>query len=64
MTGCSTAVFQPLYQSLVDAAIAKHALNDDGFTITTAIHPLPITQTESNLANGQDAFSAWFLVVL
>jgi hypothetical protein len=55
---------QPLYQSLVDAAIAKQALNDDEFTITTTIHPLPITETENTLANGQDAFSAWFLVVL
>jgi len=56
--------FKPLYQSLVDEAIAKHALDRDEFTITTTIHPLPITEVENTLGSGQDAFTAWFLVVL
>ena len=54
----------PLYQALADEAIVREALGDDSISIVTTLHPLPLTQVEHNLGKAQDAFSAWFLVVL
>jgi ATP-binding cassette subfamily A (ABC1) protein 3 len=54
----------PLFQSLADQALAREALNSDTFTIQTKLAPLPITKLEGNFGKAEDAFSAWFLVVL
>jgi ATP-binding cassette, subfamily A (ABC1), member 3 len=54
----------PLYQTLADEAIVREALKDDGFKIRTTLHPLPLTKVEANLGKSEDAFSAWFLIVL
>jgi ATP-binding cassette subfamily A (ABC1) protein 3 len=53
-----------LYQTLADEAIVKEALNDKDFRIKTTIHPLPQSYIEVAIGKGDDAFSAWFLVVL
>jgi len=54
----------PLYQKIADEAIVREALGDDEFKINTVIHPLPITTQESNIGEGDDAFTAWFLIIL
>ena len=54
----------PLYQSLADQAIIREALNDDAYTISATIHPLPITAREESYGQAEDAFLAWFLLVL
>jgi hypothetical protein len=54
----------PLYQSLADEAIVREALDDDAFKIKVTIHPLPLTEIESGLGAAEDAFSAWFLIIL
>lgn len=53
-----------LYQALADEAIVREALLDDDISISATIHPLPITQREEEFGAAEDAFSAWFLVVL
>uniref|UniRef100_A0A7S4MIY7 ABC transporter domain-containing protein n=1 Tax=Odontella aurita TaxID=265563 RepID=A0A7S4MIY7_9STRA len=53
-----------LYQAVADEALARRALNDDSFRIVPTIHPLPITKKEESFAAGEDAFTAWFLLVL
>eukprot|EP00521_Asterionellopsis_glacialis_P007753 CAMPEP_0195283366 /NCGR_PEP_ID=MMETSP0707-20130614/1928_1 /TAXON_ID=33640 /ORGANISM="Asterionellopsis glacialis, Strain CCMP134" /LENGTH=1953 /DNA_ID=CAMNT_0040342525 /DNA_START=72 /DNA_END=5933 /DNA_ORIENTATION=+ len=52
-----------VYQALADAAIVKEAV-DDRISISATIHPLPITRTEKNFGEAEDAFTAWFLMVL
>jgi hypothetical protein len=52
----------PLYQTLADEALAREALNNDEFTISTTIAPLPITVSESQYVAADNAFAAWFLV--
>merc|ERR1712176_586877 len=54
----------PLYQKLADEAIVREAISDDEFKINTVIHPLPITDAEEKLGEADDAFTAWFLIVL
>jgi ATP-binding cassette subfamily A (ABC1) protein 1 len=54
----------PLYQTLADEAIVREALNDSGFTIKTTVHPLPLTYKEKKIGNAENAFNAWFLVIL
>jgi len=54
----------PLYQKLADEAIVREAIADDEFKIETVIHPLPITSVEDNLGEADDAFTAWFLIIL
>merc|ERR1712176_1325084 len=54
----------PLYQKLADEAIVREAISDDEFTINTVIHPLPITDAEEKLGEADDAFTAWFLIIL
>jgi hypothetical protein len=54
----------PLYQSLADEAIVREALDDDEFKIKVTIHPLPLTKIESGLGAAEDAFVAWFLIIL
>jgi ATP-binding cassette subfamily A (ABC1) protein 3 len=53
-----------VYQALADEALMQEALNDDQVTISATVHPLPLTDTEESLGQAEDAFSAWFLVVL
>jgi hypothetical protein len=54
----------PLFQSLADEALVKRYLNTDNFTAQVTIAPLPTTKAEENIAESDDAFTAWFLVVL
>jgi len=54
----------PLFQKLADEAIVREALSDDEFTIKTTINPLPFTAFEQGLGGADDAFSAWFLIIL
>jgi hypothetical protein len=54
----------PLYQSLADEALVREALDASDFEIKCTIAPLPITKKESQYGKAEDAFSAWFLVVL
>lgn len=53
-----------LYQSLGDEALVREALGDDEFKISPVIHPLPRTAIEETYGAAEDAFTAWFLVVL
>lgn len=54
----------PLFQSLADEALVRQATGEPDFNIQATIAPLPITQVEDGFGEAQDAFSAWFLVVL
>jgi ABC-type multidrug transport system fused ATPase/permease subunit len=54
----------PLYQTLADEALVRQALNNDDFNIKCTIDPLPITKVEEGFGAAEDAFTAWFLVVL
>lgn len=54
----------PLYQTLADEALARQALSSDNFTVGCTIDPLPFTAVEVKVSQSQDAFPAWFLVVL
>ena len=54
----------PLYQTLADEALVREAIRDPEFNIEATIAPLPITATEEEFGEAQDAFTAWFLVVL
>mmetsp|Transcript_19452 Transcript_19452/g.28094 ORF Transcript_19452/g.28094 Transcript_19452/m.28094 type:complete len:2009 (+) Transcript_19452:240-6266(+) len=52
----------PLLQTLADEAIAKR--HDPEIKISATIHPMPITALERSYGDAQDAFMAWFLLVL
>jgi len=54
----------PLYQKLADEAIVREAIGDDEFKIQTVIHPLPVTTFEDSVGEADDAFTAWFLIIL
>jgi len=54
----------PLYQKLADEAIVREAIADDKFKIQTVVHPLPITSVEESIGKADDAFTAWFLIIL
>ena len=54
----------PTYMSVATEGIARSALGDDDFTIRATIHPLPLTAFEENAIETEDAFTAWFLLVL
>jgi ATP-binding cassette subfamily A (ABC1) protein 1 len=54
----------PLFQSLADEALLQEALDSSDVNIGCTIDPLPITNAENNLRDADDAFSAWFLVIL
>ena len=54
----------PLYQAIADEAIVRHVTNNQNFSIETSIAPLPNTIRESKASKADDAFTAWFLVVL
>jgi ATP-binding cassette subfamily A (ABC1) protein 3 len=54
----------PLYQTLADEALVRQALDTDAFNIQCTIQPLPITKVEDGFGAAEDAFTAWFLVVL
>jgi len=54
----------PLYQKLADEAIVREATGDAEFKIQSVIHPLPITTSEDDIGNADDAFTAWFLIIL
>ncbi|GKY90545.1 hypothetical protein MPSEU_000028200 [Mayamaea pseudoterrestris] len=54
----------PLFQILADEALAREALDSPNVTIDCTIAPLPITKSESSNRDADDAFSAWFLVIL
>jgi hypothetical protein len=54
----------PLYQMLADEGIIREATGSLNFTIQTTIHPLPITNVEQNVGEADDAFTAWFLMIL
>jgi ATP-binding cassette, subfamily A (ABC1), member 3 len=54
----------PLYQMLADQGIIREATGSLNFTIQTTIHPLPITNVEQNIGEADDAFTAWFLIIL
>mmetsp|Transcript_15159 Transcript_15159/g.25138 ORF Transcript_15159/g.25138 Transcript_15159/m.25138 type:complete len:1684 (-) Transcript_15159:977-6028(-) len=53
-----------IYQALADQALIREGLNDTAVTISATVHPLPLTEPEESLGQAEDAFSAWFLVVL
>lgn len=54
----------PLFQTLADEAIVRKATNKPDFKIQTTIDPFPITSVEADLGKAEDAFSAWFLIIL
>lgn len=54
----------PTYMAVATEGIARSALNTDDFTVTTTIHPLPLTYYEETVIETEDAFTAWFLLVL
>jgi ATP-binding cassette, subfamily A (ABC1), member 3 len=54
----------PLYQALADEALVRHATGNLNFTIAATIAPLPGTLRETAQGKAEDAFAAWFLVVL
>mmetsp|Transcript_43481 Transcript_43481/g.48976 ORF Transcript_43481/g.48976 Transcript_43481/m.48976 type:complete len:2055 (-) Transcript_43481:245-6409(-) len=54
----------PLYQMLADEAIVREAIGDNEFKIQTVIHPLPITTVEDSFGEAENAFTAWFLIIL
>jgi ATP-binding cassette, subfamily A (ABC1), member 3 len=53
-----------IFQALADELLMKEATKDDDLTISANVHPLPLTKAEVNLGKAEDAFNAWFLVVL
>lgn len=53
-----------MYQTLGDQSLLREALNDDEYTISPVVHPLPITASEETLGKAEDSFLAWFLLVL
>lgn len=54
----------PMYQALADEALVRLATNDEDFRVRCSIAPLPITEKEASYGEAEDAFTAWFLVVL
>ena len=54
----------PLYQMLADEAIVREAIGENEFKIQTVIHPLPTTAAEDSIGEADDAFTAWFLIIL
>jgi ATP-binding cassette, subfamily A (ABC1), member 3 len=58
----------PLFQTLADEALVRHATGNRNITIEATIAPLPITLREQAYGKAEDAvaasFAAWFLVVL
>lgn len=54
----------PLYQALADEALLRQALDSDDVSIQATIQPLPITKVEQSYGEAEDAFTAWFLIVL
>lgn len=54
----------PLYQALADEALVREALGNPDFSVECTIAPLPITKNEESFGEAEDAFNAWFLVVL
>jgi hypothetical protein len=54
----------PLYQALADEALVREALGNANFNVECTIAPLPITKNEESFGEAEDAFNAWFLVVL
>ena len=54
----------PLYQMLADEALVREALDVPDFNIECTIAPLPITKVEASFGEAEDAFNAWFLVIL
>lgn len=52
------------YQAAADAAIARSATDNADITINPTLHPLPITSVEESYISGEDAFTAWFLLVV
>lgn len=54
----------PLLQSIADEALIRYAINESDFHIHVTIAPLPITKVEKGFGKAEDAFSAWFLVVI
>lgn len=54
----------PLYQALANEALVRAATGNAAFQIQSSIYPLPITAVEASLGAAEDAFSAWFLVIL
>ena len=53
-----------IYQALADEALMREAKNDGQLSISTTVHPLPLTDAEVAFAKSENVFSAWFLVVL
>merc|ERR1712176_938909 len=54
----------PMFQVLADEAIIREAHGDPDFEISCTIDPLPITGVEEARSEADDAFLAWFLLVL
>jgi ATP-binding cassette, subfamily A (ABC1), member 3 len=54
----------PTYQAAADEAIVRHATDNPNFIIEATIAPLPLTHKELAAQKAEDAFTAWFLVVL
>lgn len=54
----------PMYQALADEALVRYAIGNPNFVIESTIAPLPITAKEETFGKAEDAFLAWFLVVL
>lgn len=54
----------PLYQKLADEALIREGTGNFDFKIQTTLHPLPITNAEQNIGAADDAFTAWFLIIL
>jgi ATP-binding cassette, subfamily A (ABC1), member 3 len=54
----------PTLQAVATEALARQALGVDEFSVQATIAALPLTKVESAISKSDDAFTAWFLVVL
>jgi len=52
-----------LYQAIADEMIIRDAV-EEKYSISPSIHPLPLTKMEDDFSQAEDAFSAWFYLVL
>lgn len=50
--------------SIADQSLIRESLGSNDFNIQASVHPLPITTLEEGFGEAEDAFSAWFLIVL
>lgn len=53
-----------MFEALANEALVRHATGNPDFKVEATIAPLPVTKVENSIGTGENAFGAWFLVVL